>query len=750
MSRDDTEFMHRNRCDIAELLSQGRVSRRDLIRWGLMTAGGAMTGLGSLAASAGRVAAGTLTRSPLFGVEKFSQPFRRLNVQHSVKLTRDAAGDAAFPATLPELPARRLSYHTDFTASHGTTFVNPVTGRGPLDGRPPGEMFAHQRWNEFFPQSAYVMSMGQIAPGIGFHPDLPAQAPNSVWSFGAGRFSRGVLPAPLIKARYGEPIITRVYNNLPVHREDNDGFGRNELALHLHNGHNAGESDGASNAFHFPGTFFDYLWTTVLARHDRINVGKSDPRASGPNDGTGLVPVAGDFRELLGSMWFHDHRFFFTAENVYKGSAGAINFYSGKDRGNEALQDGVNLRLPSGRLLGWGNVDFDVNIMMSDAATDKDGQLRFDIFNTDGFLGDLLLANQTYAPFLEVLPRKYRLRTLNACQARELKLVLVDGAGKRVTMTFVANDGNLSAKSVPISELDSQASGERYDVVVDFSQFRIGDRLQLVNVMQQTNGRKPDGAVALADALRGVGADPAVGPFLEFRVVGSVQSVDVPGVTLKATDPDLSLVPAQLTEQIPIVTPVRERYVEVGRGNGDSRDALGGACIPDCSEVVSGFPWIVKVNQQGAHSMNANRISHLIPKPGDVEHWTLKNGGGGWSHPMHLHFEEAVLIDRGSAPVSPIEKGARKDIFRLGPGEQVKIQVEFGEFGGAYVSHCHNTAHEDFAMLDRIQVLNGKAGTPQAMITSTPNPTPDGVFFTTPEILPEADPRNTEYFKKIG
>jgi FtsP/CotA-like multicopper oxidase with cupredoxin domain len=746
MAYDDHVSLARTSRGVAKALAEGRVTRRDLFRWGLMTAGGALTGAGSLAALTGRAQASSPPRSPLFGVTKFSQPFRRLNVQQPVKLTPNAAGDAAFPATSPELPARRLSYHTEFTASGGTAYVNPVTGRGPLDGRPPGEMFAHQRWNELTPKSAYVMSMGQIAPGIGFHPGLPAQQPNSVWSFGSGRNARGTLPAPLIKARYGEPIITRIYNNLPVHREDNGGFGRNELALHLHNGHNAGESDGASNAFHFPGTFFDYLWTNILARHDRINTGATNPLASGPDDGTGLVPVKGDFRELLGSMWFHDHRFFFTAENVYKGSAGAVNFYSGKDRGNEALADGVNLQLPSGSLLGWGNVDFDINIMMSDAATDADGQLHFDIFDTDGFLGDLLLANQTYAPFLEVLPRKYRLRTLNACQARWLKLALVNSAGKRVPMTCISNDGNLLAKPVTVQELDAQGNGERYDVVIDFSTFRVGERLRLVNLMQQTNGRRPDGPVALATALKGVDADPVVGPFIEFRVVSAVQSVDVPGITLTAADP--SRVPAQLTEQIPIVTPVRERLIEVGRGNGDSRAALGGQCIPDCSEVVQGFPWIVKVNKQGAHGLNANRISHLIPKPGDVEHWTLKNGSGGWSHPMHLHFEEGVLINRGSAPVSAIEKGARKDIFRLGPGEQVKIQVQFGEFGGAYVSHCHNTAHEDFAMLERVQVI-GNAGTPQAVITSTPNPTPDGVFFTTPEILPEADPRNAEYFKKV-
>jgi hypothetical protein len=46
--------------------------------------------------------------------------------------------------------------------------------------------------------------------------------------------------------------------------------------------------------------------------------------------------------------------------------------------------------------------------------------------------------------------------------------------------------------------------------------------------------------------------------------------------------------------------------------------------------------------------------------------------------------------------------------------------------------------HEDFALLMRIQLLSGVAGSPQAAITATPNPTPDGVVFTTPEVLPEA------------
>ncbi len=42
--------------------------------------------------------------------------------------------------------------------------------------------------------------------------------------------------------------------------------------------------------------------------------------------------VPGDFRELQGTMWFHDHRFFFTAENVHPGNFALCNIYSGPDR----------------------------------------------------------------------------------------------------------------------------------------------------------------------------------------------------------------------------------------------------------------------------------------------------------------------------------------------------------------------------------------------------------------------------------
>jgi len=559
----------------------------------------------------------------------------------------------------------------------------------------------------------------------------------------------------LIKGRYGEPITFRIYQNLPVDRSDNNGFGINETQLHFHNAHNGAESDGAANCHHFPGTFYDYRWSTTLARRDKINTGATDRRASGPDGNGGLVNVAGDFREIQGTMWAHDHRFFFTAEDVYKGNLMMINYYSGPDRGNETLNDGVNLRLPSGSQLDSGNTDFDVNIIVSDAAWDQNGQYFFDIFTTDGFLGDVPLVNFAYAPFFEVLPRKYRFRILNACMSRFFQFGLADESGNTVPFQFIANDGNLVVNPIPNTALsggtlDHQGTAERYDIIVDFSTFRIGSKVRMVNVLQtRDDGRGPTTSLTVAQAaalLTGQQHDPVVGPLLEFRIVDQVQSVDVPGVILHATDPDPSVVPATLTEQIPVVTPVRTRLVEWGRaGNGDSRDPTTGECTPDCPETAQ-FPWTVKVNGAAAHSMNANRIQLLVPKPGEVEHWTYVNGGGGWDHPIHLHFEEGVTMFRGRDGRDPIpasENLVRKDVWRLrSTGDRsVTFQVQFGEYGGAYVNHCHNTVHEDFALLMRIQLLTGVAGSPQAAVTATPNPTPDGVVFTTPEILPEGDPR---------
>jgi hypothetical protein len=64
----------------------------------------------------------------------------------------------------------------------------------------------------------------------------------------------------------------------------------------------------------------------------------------------------------------------------------------------------------------------------------------------------------------------------------------------------IANDGNLFVNPIPLTSLDQQGIAERYDIMVDFSPFRIGDHLTLVNTLQQTDGRQPDRQLPLRQA----------------------------------------------------------------------------------------------------------------------------------------------------------------------------------------------------------------------------------------------------------
>jgi manganese oxidase len=128
--------------------------------------------------------------------------------------------------------------------------------------------------------------------------------------------------------------------------------------------------------------------------------------------------------------------------------------------------------------LDWDNLDFDVNLIVSDAATDRAGQLFFDVFALDGFLGDIPLVNLATRPFCEVLPQ-VPLSHPGPTVSRWWMSTLADASGRALPSQFIANDGNLLVSPVALTSLPQQGNGERYDIVVDFSHFRVGDKIRL-------------------------------------------------------------------------------------------------------------------------------------------------------------------------------------------------------------------------------------------------------------------------------
>src|SRR3954463_820542 len=730
----EAENARKNRAEIVKAFSQGKVTRRELVKWGLITSGGLLapihglnpfvnsayaSGPGGNAGVIGQANVGNgiptgAPPSPKFGVQPFSTPMPRFDV--IARGTNPLGGDLT---PVPTAQANQTQQPLD------PALVNGQTGlTGPIEGRPGGPIWAHQGFNDHAPQISIEMSQAQAQantvynPGcssdhnsgidptsslpLKFHPGFPTQNPNSVWTF------NGTIPPKLVMARYGEPLLFRHHNRLPADVTQNNGFGRNTISTHEHNGHHGAENDGFTGAFFFPNQFYDYHWPIVLAGHFSVNTDATDPMASSPDDSGGLNKVPGDWHETMSTHWFHDHMFSFTSQNVYKGNAAMFNIYSGLDRGNEAINDGVNLRLPSGRAKDFGNLDYDVNLMLADKAWDSSGQLSMDIFNFDGFIGDRMTVNLTYKPYFEVERRKYRFRILNASVSRFFKIALSDGS----PMIQIANDGNLFPHPVPLTELDEQGIAERYDIVIDFSRYQVGQKVHMVNLCEHSDGKKPAKDLSLSDALSGTSQDPCVGRFLEFRIVRNPATPDLSKVpSTMIPNPDLSKIPV-----------VRERVFEFGSGGSQNTN-----------DPVSAFfgPWGVKTDNNRMLNADFGRVS-AAPRYGTREIWTIKNGGGGWDHPIHIHFEEGqVLARNGSAANVPAWEKGRKDVYRLRPSGSVTLTMQFRDFGGMFMEHCHNTVHEDNAMLVRWEIDD--AGQPFLRPLPTPIPSPQGVTFRAPD-----------------
>ncbi len=733
--------------------------------------------------------------SPLFGATKFSQQMLRFEEfgvgklkkkikqpKNWVSLPAPADATSAPDGTALEnfldqsiWPAPTKYANTDDEnpwKSEIESYLGRELNTPPAEGRPPGIGWSHQRWDDFTPKEYFQTAMsgarenggfrdskqrhkykkGEFGKNglyhntvgvsgfegttdginIKFHPDMPVQDPQALWTFD------GTLPPKLLMARYGEPLIMRHYNALPIDVAANRGFGVHTISTHEHNGHNPAESDGYANAFFFPGQYYDYRWPMTIAGSDTINTAANDDRAGSPDGKGGINRLPGDWRETMSTHWFHDHMLDFTAQNVYKGNAAMMNYYSALDRGNESLDDGVNLRLPSGDKLDWGNRDYDVNLLLAEKAWDNEGQLWFNPFNIKGFIGDVMTVNWLYDPYFEVRARRYRFRILNGSVSRYFKVALINEAGERVPFHMVANDGNIMEHTVYFEngELPTQGIAERYDIIVDFSSFSEGDKLYFVNLLQHKDGQSTDKPIPLEDIVDGtyapqtvdddndgiadrwINGDPVVGKFLEFRVK-------------KNKKEDKSMDPADYVAGKKSMIPIR-RPTEAELANALHRS------FEFERQPTDDKPWVIETDGGKGVGMDPRRLSAAPEKnSGGLEVWRLINSGT-WSHPIHIHFEEGIILRRNGVEPPEWEKWARKDVYRLGPqpdsGSIVEVALRFREFAGTYMEHCHNTQHEDHAMLLRWDIENPG----QVKLLPTPIPSWDGVTYVDTVALPTA------------
>jgi FtsP/CotA-like multicopper oxidase with cupredoxin domain len=204
--------------------------------------------------------------------------------------------------------------------------------------------------------------------------------------------------------------------------------------------------------------------------------------------------------------------------------------------------------------------------------------------------------------------------------------------------------------------------------------------IYLVNVAQMLDGRMPNRPFMEGDGDDDLVPDPQYDP--NYRV-------PMMKIVIGGDAPDDSVIPQRLRE-LPVIDTrgIPRRTFEFKREGFDGE-----------------IQWAI-------NDLPFDAVKPLAyPKRGVPEVWTLKNKGIGWVHPVHIHMEEHRLLTRdginvAQPPSVPNVAGgnsaddlSREDVVALGPGEEVSFYRNFRTFFGPYVTHCHNLAHEDHAMM---------------------------------------------------
>ena len=339
------------------------------------------------------------------------------------------------------------------------------------------------------------------------------------------------------------------------------------------------------------------------------------------------------------TFWYHDHAVDITAENAYFGLAAQYHLHDPLEQ---------SLGLPSGA--------YDVPLTIRDAIFAADGSLIFDDGNHSGLFGDVILVNGKPWPAMRVERRKYRFRMLNASLSRSYRLSLSTGE----PFTMIAGDSGFG----PVPQLVADfrfGMAERYEMVIDFAKYPIGQRVVLQNESPKNN--------------------------IEFANTDKIMAFDV---VAEPSTLDGNTIPDQLNP-----------------GGGD-HESDRGRRRQDAQVRVHSQARQWTINGKTWTDVIASNFTLLAAHPGfnDVEIWELKNDSGGWFHPVHIHLIDFKVLDRNGRPPFDYEK-APKDTVYVGEDETVRVIMRFERQVGKYMFHCHNLVHEDHDMMVQFEVGTG-------------------------------------------
>ncbi|WHY99335.1 multicopper oxidase family protein [Peribacillus simplex] len=462
----------------------------------------------------------------------------------------------------------------------------------------------------------YVVSMIQTRHQ--FHQNLPR---TKVWAY------NGSVPGPTFEVKKDKPIYVKWKNELPknhflpidttIHGASHNPEVR--TVVHLHGSPSTPASDGHPEA-----------WFTK-------NFGQT-----GPEFVTKTYKYPN--RERATTLWYHDHALGITRLNVYAGLAG---LYLIRDEEEKALP------LPKGK--------YEVPLIVQDKSFNPDGSLFYPAQPSNpspdlpfpsivpGFFGETIVVNGKVWPFLNVEPRKYRFRIVNASNSRAYQFQLSNSQ----SFLLIGTDGGLLERPIEVQSL-LVGSAERIDIVVDFS------KLQCETIILQN----------------------------QFELGNPTGDVMAFKVTKPLNGKDNSQVPAILSniDHIPLTEVKKVRHLTLV----ETQDEFGRPML-----LLDGKEWDDPVTE--------------APLLDSVEIWELENITDG-GHPIHLHLVDFLVLERRDSNGNlkqplPTDFGL-KDTVTVNARETVRIIMRFEPFAGKYVWHCHKLEHEDHDMMRPLTIRN--------------------------------------------
>jgi len=397
------------------------------------------------------------------------------------------------------------------------------------------------------------------------------------------------------------------------------------------------------------------------------------------------------YNEQRASMvWYHDHALGNTRTNVYAGLAGLYFIRDDQDTGEE----GNRLGLPAG--------PYELPLVLQDKTFNDDGSM---FYPTQGvtayhpqwvpeFFGDVAVVNAKIWPFVDVEPRRYRLRIVNGSQSRFYNLQFAEeNSGRPLPFTQIGAEGGLLRAPVPMTGL-LIAPGERADVIIDFAGHRKNASFIVTN-----NARAP----------YPMGGRATLSQLLKIRVNRALQGTD-------DTTPAANL-------QLPALSPLPAPSVTRVQHLSETLDPLTDAPI---TLNVEDAPYLDE--QTGLPDVTTKPASNA------VEDWLLVNTTAD-THPIHLHLVTFEVIDRrpfdvaaydpktqaisytGPVVPAPANEDGLKDTVQAHPGQVTRIRARFelpdegtielppGVSNPQYVWHCHILEHEENDMMRAFEVV---------------------------------------------